>query len=209
MGDYVKRHLIEPFVMAIAFLGVLAVIVITIGETLLTLFQPGDTKDRLDRPELWFALGLSLVVLFGIGFLATRPPGTLGPVDRELSIGDRSIFEEPLPPVDVRARTGERGTVADITEGFTLYADNGALAEVRGVLPGATDYGKRFQGFLYARGMAGASSELWIPIEAVMSVYPETKSAFLAIKGDETEHFGWNVPPESMRLAPARRVDHL
>ncbi|MBA3275756.1 MAG: hypothetical protein H0T72_08175, partial [Chloroflexia bacterium] len=47
----------------------------------------------------------------------------------------------------------------------------------------------------------------WIPFEAVMSVYPETRSAFLAIKGDETEHFGWNVPPESVRRGPARRPD--
>ena len=209
MDGYVKRHLIDPFIMPLVFIGVLAVIVITIGETLLSMFEPGETKDRLDRVELWFALGLSLLIIFGLGFLATRPEGTLGPVDRDLAIGNRAIFEEPLPAVEVRARAGASGTVADITDGYTLYADNGALAEVRGLLPGATDYGKRFQGFIYARGLSGASSELWIPVEAVMSVYPETKSAFLAIKGDETEHYGWNVPPESMRRAPARKVDHL
>src|SRR5665811_934555 len=86
MSVYVKRHLIDPFIMPIAIIGVLAVIVITIGETLLTLFEPGATKDRLDRAELWFALGLSMVILFGIGFLATRPKGSLGPIDRDLSV---------------------------------------------------------------------------------------------------------------------------
>jgi hypothetical protein len=45
----------------------------------------------------------------------------------------------------------------------------------------------------------GANDEMWIPLEAVYAVYPETGSAFLAAKGDEIEHFGWNLPPESFR----------
>jgi hypothetical protein len=36
----------------------------------------------------------------------------------------------------------------------------------------------------------------------VLAVYPETNSVFLAIKGDETEHFGWNRPPEGLRRGP-------
>jgi len=209
MGGYIKRRLIDPFVMPIAFAAIIAAIVITIGETLLTLFQPGDTKDRLDRPELWFALGIAILIIFGLAFLSTRPKGTLGPVDRDLAVGRRPIFEEPLPQPDALIRQGPRGTVDDIQEGFTLYADNGALAVVRGLLPGSVDAGKHFRGFIYANGLYGVSEELWIPIEAVMSVYPESKAAFLAIKGDETEHFGWNVPPESMRRVPARSASHL
>jgi hypothetical protein len=77
------------------------------------------------------------------------------------------------------------------------------------MLPGATDFGKRFAGFIYAEGLSGASDELWIPVEAVMSVYPETRSALLAIKGDETEYFGWNEPPESLRRRPARKTESL
>jgi hypothetical protein len=208
MGGYIKRHLIDPFIMPIVIIGLLLAIIITIGETLLALFQPGEV-DRLDRPELWFALVLSMVLLFGFAFLYTRPKGTLGPVDRDIAIGRRGIFEEPLPAVDVLARRGERGSLEDLEEGFTLYADNGAFAVVRGMLPGAADFGKRFGGFIYANGLYGASEELWIPIEAVMSVYPESRSAFLAIKGDETDYFGWNVPPENLRRLPARKTSHI
>lgn len=209
MGGYIKRRLIDPFVMPIVIIGVLAVIVITVGEVLLALFQPGDTKDRLDRPELWFALGLSTLVIFGFAFLASRPEGALGPVDRDLAIGKRRIFDEPAQPVERTTQLGPRGTVDDLEDGFTLYADNGALATVRGLLPGSVDFGKQFRGFIYAHGLSGVSEELWIPVEAVMSVYPESRIAFLAIKGDETEHFGWHIPPESMRRAPARKVSHL
>lgn len=189
-----------PVIVTLVVVGGFALI----GETLLELFQPGDTKDRLDRPELWGALALALVIIGGAGFLATRPKGTTGPLEKPVVIGSQPFFSDPLPPVSARARTGAPGTVSDIEPGFTLYAQSGALAEVLGVLPGSSDFGKRFAGFFYAKGMHGASDELWIPFEAVMSVYPETQSAFLSIKGDETEHFGWNVPPESVRRGPAR-----
>jgi hypothetical protein len=45
---------------------------------------------------------------------------------------------------------------------------------------------------------------MWIPFEAVTAVYPETQSAFLAIKGDEAESFGWTSPPESMTRGESR-----
>jgi hypothetical protein len=204
MGASLKHKWIDPFMITVGITAVTLIIIAMMGETLLALFQPGDTKDRLDRPELWFALGLGLAIIGICGFIATRPRGTTGPLEEEVVIGDRPFFEEPLPPVDVRARTGAPGTVQDIGPGYTLYAQSGALAEVVGVLPGGNDVGKYFAGFLYAKGLFGASPELWIPFEAVMSVYPETQSAFLAIKGDETEHFGWNVPPENVRRGPAR-----
>lgn len=209
MADYIKRHFVEPFVLPIAIIAVLAVIIIAIGETVLTLFTPGENVDRIGRPELWFALGLALVFLFGCAFLYTRPKGTLGPMDDEVAIGSRGIFEEPAPRVDVSVRQGPLGTVDDITEGYTLYAANGPLADVLGLLPPGTDAGRQYRGFIYASGLSGASDELWIPVEAVMSVYPETKAALLAIKGDETEYYGWNVPPESMRRTPARSVKQL
>jgi len=209
MGGSLKQRWIDPFVMPILVVAVTVGLIAGMGESLLSIFEPGDTKDRLDRPELWYALVLSLVIIGGAGFLATRPKGTTGPLEKDVAIGSRPFFSDPLPPVDVLARAGTPGTVSDIGPGYTLYAQSGALAKVEGVLPGSQDWGKRFAGFFYAHGMHGASDELWIPFEAVMSVYPETKSAFLAIKGDETEHFGWNVPPESMRRAPARGVHEL
>ena len=100
-------------------------------------------------------------------------------------------------------RAGREGTVADIGEGYTLYARNGPLAKVLGTVPGSEEYGRRFSGYLYATGLYGASAQMWVPYEAVIAVYPETQSAFLSIKGDETEHFGWTTPPLSIsRNAP-------
>jgi hypothetical protein len=208
MGS-LRQRLIDPFVMPVIILVVTAVGIILMGELLLNLFSPGDTKDRLDRPELWAAVALAVVIIGGAGFLATRPAGTTGPLEKEVVIGSQPFFQPALPPVSERARVGEPGTVADVGPGYTLYAQSGALAEVIGVLPGSTDFGKKFAGFFYASGLSGASSELWIPFEAVLAVYPESKSAFLAIKGDETEHFGWNVPPESVRRGPARGSHEL
>ena len=203
MSGHLKQRLIDPFVIPVAVIAVTVGLIATMGEILLHLFEGGN-KDRIDRPELLYALALALVIIGAGGFLTSRPKGTTGPLEKEVAIGKRPFFAEPLPPVDVLARTGAAGTVNDIGPGYTLYAQSGALATVEGVLPGAMDVGKRFAGFFYARGQYGASEELWIPFEAVMSVYPETKSAFLAIKGDETEVFGWNVPPESVRRGPAR-----
>lgn len=209
MGGYIKRHLIDPFIMPIVFFAILGAIIVTIGESLLALFTPGEDVDRIDRPELWLALGLAALILFGFTFLYTRPKGTLGPVDRDIAIGNRGIFERPEPVQAELLRQGPVGTVADIQPGYTLYAGNGALATVKGMLPGATDFGKRFAGFIYAEGLKGAPDELWIPVEAVMSVYPETQSALLAIKGDETDYFGWDEPPESLRRRPARKTESL
>ncbi|HYJ13326.1 MAG TPA: hypothetical protein VEW66_07025 [Thermomicrobiales bacterium] len=203
MGSF-RQRLIDPFVIPIVITIITVIGIVMIGEMLLGLFTAGDTKDRLDRPELWGAVGLAVVIIGGAGFLATRPTGTTGPLEKEVVIGSQPFFQPALPPVTQRARVGETGTVSDVGPGYTLYAQSGALAEVIGVLPGATDFGKQFAGFFYAKGLSGASSELWIPFEAVLSVYPESQSAFLAIKGDETEHFGWNVPPESVRRGPVR-----
>ena len=85
------------------------------------IFQPGDTKDRLDRPELWFALALGLAIIGVCGFIATRPQGTTGPLENDVVIGSRPFFEEPLPPVDVRARTGARG---NLEVGRAVHARN-------------------------------------------------------------------------------------
>ncbi len=205
MNERMKRRLVDPFVMPLIVIGVTVGLIVTMGETLLALFQPGDTKDRLDRPELWGALLLSIAIIGIAGFLVTRPQGTTGPLEREVVIGSRPFFEEPLPPIENRARTGPLGRVSDIEPGYALYAQSGKLADVVGILPGGEDFGKRFAGFIYSKGVYGASEEIWVPFEAVLSVYPETRSAFLAIKGDETEHFGWSVPPESVRRGPPRQ----
>jgi hypothetical protein len=201
MGQQFYRKVILPAVGPVGVTIAAAILIIGIGEILLALFVHG-TPD-LERLELWFGVLLSLVVLGGCGFLATRVDGSLGPLERELAIGRRPMFAQPLPPVDLAARRGPSGTIADLAEGYVLYARNGALARVIDVLPGGEEHGRVRRGLLYAQGMHGASDQLWIPFEAVSAVFPETHSAFLAIKGDETEAFGWDRPPAAFaRHAP-------
>lgn len=199
----VQRRLIMPALIPIGVFVVAAAIIITVGETLISLFD-ANASSELARVELWFALILAVVILGACAFVATRPQGSMGPLDREVVIGTRPFFA-PIPPraiVPDARRGGPVGTLSDIREGDTLFARSGPLARVIGVLPGDQEYGRRRRGYLWAEGLYGASDELWIPVEAVLNVYPETRSVFLAIKGDETEHFGWNRPPESFRRDP-------
>ena len=199
-----RRELVRPAVVPIGVAIVVAVLIVSIGETLLSL-APADPASDLERPELWVGLGLALAVL-GLGaFLATRPAGTTGPLEREVAIGDRPFFAPDPPPLDLTLRRGPVGTIADIREGDTIYARNGPLARVIAVLPGEEEFGRRHRGLIYAEGLYGASDQLFIPVEAVLAVYPETHAVFLAIKGDETEAFGWNRAPESFRRTPPRQ----
>jgi len=192
------RHLVMPAVIFIGVAIVVGVIIVGIGETLLHLYDPHFSSE-FERPELYVALAASLVILGGGAFLATRPRGSLGVLDRDITIGSRPFFAPEPPPLDLSVRRGPAGTIADIKEGFTLYAQSGPLARVIGLLPGEEEYGRRRRGLIYASGLYGANDELWIPVEAVLAVYPETGAVFLAAKGDEVEHFGWNLPPESFR----------
>jgi hypothetical protein len=205
----IYRELIMPAVVPIAVMVLTGILVVGIGEALLHLVDP-NAGSELERPELWVATFLSLVVLGVCAFIATRPPGTLGKLDQPIAIGSRPMLAPPLPPVDVQARRGELGTLNDVTAGYTLYARNGALATVREVLPTAReDFGHLRQGLIYAQGVFGANDEMWIPGEAVAAVYPETRSAFLAIGGDEIEFLGWHRPPASFRRTPAKEESKL
>lgn len=204
MGHRLYRLFIRPvgfFILAALIVGV---IIVFVGETLLALYQP-DFTSELQRRELYVALGLAVGIMALGALLTSRPAGSLGVLDRQLAIGERPMFAPEPPPLDVRLRRGAPGTIADITEGYVLYAQNGPLARVLGTLPGEQEYGRRRRGLIYATGLYGASAELWIPVEAVMAVYPETSAVFLAAKGDETEHFGWNLPPESFRRDERRQ----
>jgi hypothetical protein len=200
MSRHFERDIIRPLVVPIGITIVVGAIIIAIGETLLSLNMP--ERPDAERLELYFAVGLALVILFGCGYLATRPPGELGPLDRELAIGSKPMFAPESPAVDLAARNGPLGTVSDIAPGYVLYARSGALAQVVDILKGVEEYGRVRSGLIYAQGLHGASDELWIPVEAVSAVYPETRSAFLAIKGDETEAFGWDRPPSSFSRRP-------
>jgi hypothetical protein len=174
-----------------------ALLIFGIGHLLLH-FHDAEITKEVDRKELWIGLILTVGILAVASFLASRPAGALGPLDRPVAIGKAPMSGElNLAPVPLSAKYGPEGTVADITGGYTLYARNGALAETIDVLQSVEDVGGVHRTLIYAKGLYGAQDELWIPIEAVSGVYPDTRSAFLAIAGDEAETFGWNRPPAS------------
>lgn len=203
MGKIIERY-IGPFLVPFVILGVILAVLVAVGELYLALFIPGDTPDRLNRPELWTSLGILLGVIAIIAFFATRPKGSLGPLEKDVVIGRKAMWSDEMPPVDARALRGTPGTTADLNAGYTLYAQSGAIGQVLGILPGGMDYGKRFSGFMHVEGMGHTAKQMWIPFEAVSAVYPESQSAFLAVKGDEAESFGWTSPPESMTRGEAR-----
>jgi len=208
MGGFARAFLRPAFVF-ILVAAVVAFLIVGIGRLLLNLHPEigehtvsglASTAHEFMRPDLLTAFALSLVVLFGGAALA-RPRGEPRPLDEPVAIGERPFFDpvEPPPTDEEATRRGPLGTWADIQPGFTLYARNGALAKVVAILPPEEEYGKTRRGIVYATGLYGANDEMWIPFEAVYAVYPETSSGFLAAKGDEIEHFGWNLPPESFR----------
>src|SRR5688500_17160972 len=124
MSGHMKQRWIDPFIMPLLVIAVTVGLIATMGETLLSLFEPGTSKDRIDRPELLGALALALLIIGAGAFLATRPKGTTGPLEKDVVIGKRPFYAEALPPVNVMARTGQPGTVADIGPGYTLYAQS-------------------------------------------------------------------------------------
>jgi hypothetical protein len=188
---------------------VTALLIVGVGESLLNLFDP-DFSSEFERLELWVAVAVALAILGVAGFLATRPAGSLGKLDEPMMIGSRPLLAQAMPPVDIAARRGLTGTVEDIVPGYALYARNGQIGIAREILRDVADaYGHHRRGFIYTQGVHGANDEMWIPIEAVSAVYPETHSAFLAIAGDEVEAYGWDNPPASFNLRRQREENKL
>lgn len=209
MATEFTQKIVRPIVFPVAVAAVTGLLIVGFGKSVLAVFG-GGTKDRIDRPELWLALGAALVILLAGGLIVTRPSRVLGVLGKPVVFGGTPFFEpSAVAPVGEDARAGEQGTVTDIREGFTLYAGSGALATAIGLLPGGSDHGKTFAGYIYAEARRSARAQLWIPFEAVTSVYPESKSAFLSIRGDEAEAFGWNIPPETVRRGPVRHPSEL
>ncbi|MCO5220839.1 MAG: hypothetical protein M9947_04545 [Thermomicrobiales bacterium] len=177
-------------VIAAAFTGVF---IYSIGHLLLH-FADHSVTQELRRQELWIGLVLTFGILAVASFLARR--SAHGRLDKQVAIGKSPMSGElNLDPIPLSAKYGPEGTVADLSAGYTLYARNGAFGETIDVLKSVEDIGGIQRTLIYAKGLYGGQNELWIPIEAVSGVYPESKSAFLAIGGDEAETFGWNRPP--------------
>jgi len=197
LGRYVAVRWIRPAFVGITAAAITGVCIFLIGHLLLR-FADHSITEELERKELWIGLVLTVGILAVAGFLASRPAGALGPLDRPVAIGKTPMSGEPeLTPVSLTVKYGPEGTVADLVAGYTLYARNGAFAETIDVMKSVEDIGGIQRTLIYAKGVHGTQDELWIPIEAVSGVYPESRSAFLAIAGDEAETFGWNRPPLS------------
>ena len=195
MSNFRQKYL-DGVMVPLGLLALIIILIVSIGTVFINTYQGGE-KDRIDRPELWIGIGILLGVIALMSVLS-RLPEDSGFLGKEVAIGDSGIWEGNLPPVDITATMGPVGTKADLAPGYTLYARSGALAHVNAIMPGGVDYGRKFSGMLYAEGVKSASKEMWIPYEAVVAVYPESKAAFLAISGDETEALGWTNPPEGM-----------
>ena len=197
MGRYVAVRWIRPATVGLIAAAITGFGIFLIGHLLLR-FADHSVTDELNRKELWIGLVLTIGILAVASFLATRPAGALGPLDKPVAIGKTPMEGEiDLTPIPLSAKYGQEGTVADLAPGYTLYARNGGFAETIEILKSVEDIGGFQRTLIYAKGLYGGQDELWIPIEAVSGVYPESRSAFLAIAGDEAETFGWNRPPLS------------
>lgn len=205
-----RQQYLDTIMLGVGGAIAIGIIITIIGRTFISVYEGGD-PDRLDRPELWIGISILLGVILVMSLLS-RQPADKGFLGKDVAIGDVGIWDDELPPVDPRVTHGPIGTYADINVGYTVYAGSGQLATVVGLLPGGVDYGRRFSGMIYAQGVKSAAKELWIPYEAVTAVYPESKSVFLAIQGDETEFLGWTSPPEGMTRGsqkPVRAEDQV
>ena len=193
------RQFVLPGVFPLTIIAITIAMVTIIGEALLALVT--DASSELARPELWVATIAAILILAACSFLVTRPEGSLGKLDEPVMIGSRPMLAAPLPPVDLSARRGPVGTVDDIAAGYSLYARNGQIGVARELLRDVQGEASHLRkGFIYAQGVFGANDQMWIPMEAVSAVYPETHAAFLAIGGDEIEAYGWQKPPAVFNL---------
>ncbi len=197
MGRYIAVRWVRPAIVGITAAAITGFGIFLIGHLLLR-FADHSVSQELERKELWIGLALTVGILAIAAFFATRPAGALGPLDKPVAIGKTPMAGElDLTPIPLSAKYGQEGTVADLAAGYTLYARNGGFAETIDIMKSVEDIGGIQRTLIYAKGLYGGQDELWIPIEAVSGVYPESRSAFLAIAGDEAETFGWNRPPVS------------
>lgn len=198
MLENVYYHFMRPAIVALVAAVLTGGLIFLIGESLLKASEQ-VVDQEYERKVLWLGVALTVGILTVAGLLTKIPAGKLGLLDDEVAIGSKPMFPAPtqLTPLDPYLVYGPAGAVADLGRGYTLYAASGALAQVLNVLNSVEDFNSTPRTLIYAEGLNGVNPELWIPVEAVTRVYPETKTAFLAIRGDEVEPFGWHNPPAS------------
>jgi hypothetical protein len=167
--------------------------VVGYGEWLLAVVDPSVDRDSFARPEIWVAVGSAAVIVIGAGLIAYSPPGRFAFLEQRKLVGREPIFTLPPPGPAAVARHGATGSVGQIGGGYTLFLRDQPLAYVVGTVPGRRGQG----GFLYAAGFEGNARQIWVPVEAVAEVYPDSQSAFLTARGMNPN--AWTVMPESVK----------
>lgn len=191
---------LRPLILLVVVFSAAVGFVVGYGEWLLAVTDPLIDKDSFARPELWVAIISGAAIVIVAGLIAYSPPGRFAFLERSQIIGKEPIFAPPPPGPAAVARSGSTGSVAQIVEGYTLFAKDTPLAYVIGTVPSRRGQG----GFLYAAGFDGNARQIWIPLDAVADVYPDTRSAFLTMRGTDPAALGWTTMPESVK--PVRQA---
>lgn len=186
---------LRPILLLIVVFAFTVGFVVGYGEWLLSVADTSIDRDSFARREIWVAIIPSAIIVIGAGLIAYSPAGRFGFLERRQIIGKEPIFA-PLPPGRAElARSGDTGNVRQITEGYTLFARDVPVGYVVGLIPARRGEG----GFLYATGFEGNARQVWVPVDAVREVYPETRSAFLGMRGNDPAAYGWTTMPESIK----------
>ena len=186
---------LRPIILLIIVFACAVGFVVGYGEWLLAATDSTIDHDSFARPELWVAIGSGAVIVIVAGLIAYSPPGRFAFLERGQMLGKEPIFAPPPPGPASVARSGSTGSAAQIVEGWTLFAKDTPLAYVIGTVPGRRGQG----GYLYAAGFDGNARQIWVPVDAVADVYPDTRSAFLTMRGTDPAVYGWTNMPESVK----------
>ena len=111
-----------PLVLSLLIGVIVALLIVGIGDLLLHL-HPEEIISELQRPDLFAALGLAVLILVGGAFLS-RPRAEERRLDEPVALGETPFFTPVAPPpTDEEAtRRGPQGTWGDVVPGYTLYA---------------------------------------------------------------------------------------
>ncbi len=193
------KQFLRPFLVTVMVVAVAIGYVVGYGEALLAVVDHSIDRDSLARREIWVAV-IPAVIIVGLATLiAYSPQGRFGFLEKQTLFGKEPLFAPAAPGPSVIAKQGVSGRASDIAAGWSLYANDVPLGRVVGLVPDRRGDGT----FLFTNGFEGQPRQIWVPIDAVNEVYPETRSAFLRMRGHDAAAYGWTSMPESVK--PVRR----
>ena len=184
---------LRPIILLVIVFSLAVGFVVGYGEWLLSATDSTIAKDSFARPEIWVAVISGAVIVLVAGLIAYSPAGRFAFLEQGKIVGKEPIFEPPAPGPAAIARIGATGNIGQIDAGYTLFLRDEPLAYVVGTVPGRRGRG----GYLYATGFEGNARQIWVPVEAVADVYPDSRSVFLSARGMNAND--WTVMPESVK----------